>query len=176
MPSRKTHQTLTQIAAMSVSPLVFYLEWQDILFLEAGILATLIPEMTPDLDVAHRRFGWLGEFVGLRGYAKVIPHRWGMRKRHWSRLKVWNLFLFSHLPFIGTFPRTLVVLLPALLVMMIFSWVPAGLLEMMLWLWVGMSYSDCWHVVADLIVSDWKEMRREFWGKRRKEWTYRKNI
>lgn len=171
MPNSKyTHQSITLLsAAAGLVPAYYiygYTDFIAVCVFEAGILATLIAEYTPDLDVKHRRFNWLGNFIGLRAYAELVPHRLGLRKKHWSRLRVWNLFMFSHLPFIGTLPRSILLCLPVCLLFMLFGLSLEWLINYFVFLWLGMSYSDCWHVGADILTSDIKETKRSFWRKR----------
>lgn len=168
--SFKTHQAITLIAAgTAVVPtyaIYTHFGFVPAALFEFGILVTLITEYTPDLDVSRRRFGWLGNFIGLRAYAEFVPHRFGLRKRHWSRLRVWNLFMFSHLPVFGTMPRCILLFLPLTLLFLLFSWDLESLLYGFIPVWMGMSYSDTWHVGADILSSDIKETKRSFWRKR----------
>jgi hypothetical protein len=168
--SAKSHQAITIIAAgTAVIPMtVIYTHFGFVpaLLFEAGVLVTLITEYTPDLDVAHRHFGWLGNFIGLRAYAEFVPHRFGLRKRHWSRLRVWNLFMFSHLPLFGTLPRAFLLFLPITLLFLLFDWDLEWLIYAFIPVWMGMSYSDLWHSGADLVTGKLRETNRSFWRKR----------
>lgn len=198
MPNRAGHKFLTTACAITTLPAYFMLPTPYFLFLEAGVLITLIPEFTPDLDISHRKFKYFGEFIGLRAYANIVPHRYGTKpkhwqelaennkrkktvfdRKHWSRLRIWNIFFFSHIPFIGTLLRTLLLCLPlAVLAMLLWQWLGTTIgswLPMLpayfLYLWLGMSWSDVWHVAADRPWSkhgDKKEMSREFWYGRQK--------
>lgn len=168
--SFKTHQAITIIAAATAvipaTAIYNYFGFVPAALFEVGILVTLVVEYTPDLDVAHRHFGWLGNFIGLRAYAEFVPHRFGLRKRHWSRLRVWNLFMFSHLPCIGTISRTVLLFLPFTLLFLLFGWDIEWLVASFVPVWMGMSYSDLWHVGADILSSDIKETRRSYWRNR----------
>lgn len=174
MPGRLVHRQLSLIAGAISLPIFLAIQPAHALAFELGVAVTLLPEMTPDLDISTRKFGVIGEFIGLKTYAQLIPHRYGTGKKHWTRLKLWHIFLFSHLPFIGTGLRTLLCTLPLAVVLVFFGvdspefWSQAG--WYLLWLWLGMGWSDTWHVAADLIVSDFKETKREYWyGKKRDE-------
>lgn len=174
MPNRSTHQAITTACAFVSLPLAAYLPLDSFLAFELGVLVTLIPEFTPDLDISHRKFKGLGEFIGLKSYAKIVPHRYGVGKKHWTRLRIWNIFFFSHIPLVGTLLRTVLLCLPLLLLGMLLwaylsstiaSWLPY-LAVYFLYLWWGMSWSDLWHVVADRPWSkhgDRREMSRDFW-------------
>lgn len=137
------------------------------------MLITLIPEFTPDLDVNNRRFGPLAEFIGARGYAKLVPHRYGLRKQDWHRLRIWNVFFFSHIPFVGTIPRALVLLFPLFAIAAIANIVSEQVILWLLFAYIGMSISDCLHVGADIIYSfikgkvAFKEMSKWYWYTRR---------
>lgn len=171
MPNKLTHRKLSITATLLSAPLFIILPTDQAVAFTLGSALTVIPELTPDLDISTREFNSLGEFIGLKSYAKIVPHRYGVGKKHWSRLRIWHIFLFSHIPLAGTLLRTFLVTLPLLLLAMLFGitnegfWKSAG--WYFLFLWLGMSWSDCWHVLSDLIVSDFKEMKREVWyGKR----------
>lgn len=141
----------------------------------AGIMVTYIPALTPDLDVDTRRFGVYGEFIGLRAYAKIVPHRHGLKKRHWHkyRFRIWNMFLFSHVPIVGTLPRTIILLMPLTILLLATGLIDWWYGKFVLLLWLGMSISDTAHVIADLFTSDFKEMRQSFWRGRK---AYRKKM
>ena len=199
MPNRQGHKVLTTACAITTLTTYYLLPTTYFLFLESGILITLLPEFTPDLDMSIRKFSALQEFIGLRSYARSIPHRYGTKKqhwqelqqptglrkrrpsvfdtKHWSRLRLWHIFFFSHVPFLGTLLRTMLLCLPlAVLAMLLWSYLGSTIREWLpllpayfLYLWLGMSWSDCWHVAADLIASDFKETKREFWYGKQKE-------
>lgn len=177
MPNKAGHQYLTLICSAAALPLGLLTvapEPSQVVFspaawlaLEAGILVTLIPEFTPDLDHSARRFNSVGKFLGLKVYSEIVPHRYGLGKTHWTRLRIWQLFFFSHLPGIGTLPRTLILLMPLAIVMLAFTYIPITLLPYIFYLWLGMSLSDTFHVVADLITTDFKQLKREYWQGRK---------
>ena len=132
----------------------------------AGVYITLIPEFTPDLDINARHFGWLGEFMGLKAYSTLVPHRYGMREKHWSRLRVWNILFLSHVPLLGTLLRTLILLVPIGVIYILLQLSIPELPIIITFLWLGMSYSDIWHVVADNPFQN-QETTKEFWNRRR---------
>ena len=167
MPNRKTHQAITLIASLPAIPVaISLLDFTQACSFMAGVYITLIPEFTPDLDINARHFGWLGEFMGLKAYSTLVPHRYGMREKHWSRLRIWNIFFLSHVPFLGTSLRTILLLIPLSIVLLLYQWWSPSLLTMLIFLWLGMSYSDIWHVVADNPFQN-QETTREFWNRRR---------
>ena len=170
MPNKKTHQKLTIIATITSFPLLFLLHPLYALSVTAGVAVTWFPEMSPDLDINRRRFGPIGEFFGLRTYARLIPHRYGFQKRHWSRLRIWNIFLLSHIPFLGTLPRTILLLLPMSVILVLFDLWLGEFVVLAFFLWLGMSYSDIWHSIADLAVSDFKAARKVFWRRRKRKY------
>lgn len=157
MPNRKTHQRITATIAVAAAPLALVAPVDVFILIETGIAITLFPAMTPDLDINTRRFGAWGEFIGLKAYAKSITHRYGLKKRHWSRARIWDIFWMSHIPFAGTLLRTLMLAAPIALATVVlgldFKWAFWGLL----WIWAGMGISDCGHILAD---SPWKKRER----------------
>ncbi len=131
---------------------------------EAGIGVTLLPYFTPDLDIGWRKFNVLGEFIGLAAYARMVPHRYGARRKHWSRFRIWDIIFMSHVPLLGTLLRTLLILqfvVPVGLLLDM-SWLQIGLQA--LWFWLGMSLSDLGHLIAD---RPWKRRvaasRSKYW-------------
>lgn len=168
MPSRKTHQHLTKIALLTSLPALLALDFRLYVYFITGMAITLIPALTPDLDINARKFGVIGEWLGLKTYADLIPHRFGLRRKHWRkyRFRIWHTFAFSHIPFLGTLPRTIILMFPVGIIVLALSWFDVELVWMFLFVWLGMSYSDTWHTVADVIVSDYKEMRRGYWRRR----------
>jgi len=87
MPNFQTHQTLTKISGFLAVPVCIGLNslgigpnWLEFALLEAGVVLTL--RLDPDLDVRHK-LGWFGNEIGLDLYRSIIPHRKGMRTKHW---------------------------------------------------------------------------------------------
>lgn len=160
MPNGPAHYNLTRIALLGTIP-VFYLGGiTEGLYFSGGILATLY--LDPDLDIRHR-LGGVGNAIGLDAYQKLIPHRAGLYEKNWrnfGKRDWWKLFFFSHIPFLGTLPRTLIVVVPALAVFLMFSILQHFPWYGLMWVYLGMGYSDTWHVVADIIVSDYKRGRK----------------
>lgn len=142
--------------------------------IQAGICITLIPHFTPDLDHSSREFGIAGKFFGMEAYRDLVPHRFGTSKRHWTRLRWWDVLLLSHVPGVGTLLRTLLLLMPLLIIFLLFSIDFTWMLFLFLRLWLGMTFSDIIHVAADIITSDFKAMSRNFW-RRRRHFGYRKS-
>lgn len=167
MPSRKVHQQITTTLTFLSVPLLFL--GPDGVSFMAGVAVTWIPALTPDLDINTRHFGAYGEFIGLKAYAQLIPHRFGLRKKHWQkyRFRIWHMFAFSHIPFLGTLPRTALLLLPITILLLATGLIGWWYGKFVLLLWLGMSISDMAHVIADIITSDYKEMRRDFWRGRK---------
>lgn len=170
MPNAKTHALISGLSGPFTIPACMYAGFPPEIAISCfcGAMATMVPELTPDLDVAHRRFGSLGEVLGFKAYAELVPHRAGMRKKHWSRLKVWNVFFLSHVPILGTLPRAMMVILPLSILFLIFDWNLSLLGEILLGLWIGMSWSDLWHLIADVLSGDLKEISRSFWRHRKR--------
>lgn len=163
MPSKVGHRRITIATGIVAVPVVaIVVGWNAVPF-AVGVAVTYWPQWGPDLDHNRRRFGVLGRFMGLEAYSKLIPHRAGLRKKHWTRLNVWNIMLLSHIPWLGTAPRTLLLLLPTLLILLLFGWWWDYLFLWVWWLWLGMGYSDLWHVAADIITGDLKEAKRSYW-------------
>jgi hypothetical protein len=169
MATKKTHQKLTAGIAIASSPLILVVNPIHFGLYEIGILITLWPLMTPDLDHQARKFDWLSDFFGLKMYADMIPHRYGLKKRHWSRFRIWDIFKFSHIPFFGTFPRTVMLTWLIGLVILMFNLSFGWFLVAFFWTWVGMSVSDTGHLLLD---RPWKKKQREMtpehWIRRRK--------
>lgn len=169
MPSGPTHRRLTVLCSVVTLPAILLLPDWRFLALEAGVAVTLMPEFTPDLDTLIRGDSKsklkdsVRRLLGLTAYSQLIPHRYGLGKRHWTRFRIWHIFMFSHIPGLGTLPRTAILLLPLALVLLAFSLNPLPILPYILFLWLGMSWSDTWHVVADILTTDFKVMKREYW-------------
>ena len=181
MPQKRVHQIITVTAMACVVPAALVLEPYQFWCIQAGMAVTIVPEMGPDLDVNNRRFGALAEFIGLRGYAKLVPHRYGLRKRHWHNLRVWNIFFFSHVPFAGTIPRALILAFPVFAIAMITNNVSLGVFSWLLFIYIGMGVSDTLHVLADIGYSfvrgkaSFKEVDKGYWMRRRNRGNKRYN-
>lgn len=167
VPNKLVHRNLSLTATAIATTTFIVLPPDMATAFVIGSALTVLPELTPDLDISTRKFSPLQQFLGLESYAKLVPHRYGVGQKHWSRLRIWHIFFFSHMPLIGTLLRTLLCTLPLLLLAMLFGITNPGFWQSVGWywlsLWLGMSWSDCWHVGADLLVSDFKETGRELW-------------
>lgn len=164
MPNGPTHRKLTKIATGVGIGTFFYLGisteiWllREISWFSLGVLTTLY--FDPDLDLRHR-LGYVGNAIGLELYQKIVPHRAGITSKSWrefSKKDWWRLFLFSHLPFLGTLPRLLILVTLTAPIYLAFSMIERYPIYGILWLYLGMSYSDVWHSLADLFTSGWKQ-------------------
>lgn len=167
MPNRIGHQRITTIllATSALSLLVLPLDWYDeqAAFL-IGVALTLAPQLTPDLDVNGRKFGWVGELIGMNSYAKAIPHRFGMHKKHWRKPE--SILLMSHVPLFGTLFRVIMLGTPAVILALLTGIDISGMMYYVIFVWLGMSLSDLFHVIADKLTGDLKEIRRDFWKRR----------
>lgn len=161
MPNGPTHRKLTRLSwTLGVIPAWYLSGNTEALWFSVGVFTTMY--FDPDLDLRHR-LGYVGNAMGLDLYQRIVPHRAGITSRSWrdfSKKDWWKLFLFSHIPFLGTMPRTIIVILPFLMIFLVLSMVDSFPWYGVLWLWLGMSYSDIWHVVADLVTSDFKRRTR----------------
>lgn len=169
MPNKLAHQRITAVILgtavlpLCAIPLSTIDEYAAFMI---GIGLTLRPELGPDMDVSRRRYGFLGELVGLNAYARLMPHRAGLHKKDWKRLRPEKIFFMSHLPLIGTAFRAIMLIVPISIICMIFGLNFTRVAYYAIFLWLGMSLSDLGHVIADLLVSDFKELKRSFWEKR----------
>lgn len=168
MPSKVGHRRITIATGLVAIPAVAILVGWNVLPFAAGVAITYWPQWTPDLDHNRRRFGIWGRFMGLEAYSRLIPHRAGLKKKHWTRVNVWNIMLFSHIPLAGTAPRTVLLLLPIFLILLLFGWWWDVLWSCILYLWLGMSWSDLWHSFFDLLLGDIKEFSRDYWYKEKR--------
>lgn len=177
MPNYYTHKHITLAIGVIAIPVMFYTpSMVDGLFFHAGIYSTLI--FNPDLDI-HQRLGPLGKLLGLEAYKILIPHRFGLKREHWEPVKsegnrkwyklseritpIWRVFLFSHIPFLGTLPRCILLVAPFVVTLLLVDSIEALKGSWLLWLWLGMSYSDIFHTLADIITSDFKKMAKGYW-------------
>jgi hypothetical protein len=122
---------------------------------QAGILLTYW--VNPDADLVQK-LGVLGEIIGLEDYEGIMPHRHGLYLSQW-RERPWMALLGSHTPLTGTFVRLLPILVPLSLLMLL----PGGtrLWPLFVAFLLGASWSDLWHVIADVVVSKGKKIRRD---------------
>lgn len=152
MPNGPTHQVLTlglQLVTLSSTP---YLHPIDVVALQTGITATYY--INPDLDITTNKLG-LVKYLGFESYRKLVPHRFGLAKRHWNS-SIKNVLFFSHFPFVGTILRTLLLLLPITVVLLLCSAIHFLDIRFLLFLYLGMALSDTLHIVADVLYSGFK--------------------
>lgn len=169
MPNKLVHQRITAaLLGVSALPVPFLpgRAVDEYLVFMSGILVTLKPELGPDMDVNARKYGFAGELFGMNAYARLVPHRFGMRKKNYKRLRPETLFFMSHLPLIGTSFRVMMLLIPVSIIFMLSGISLEHLAHYALFLWLGMSLSDFGHVAADRITGDLRELKRDFWQKR----------
>lgn len=149
MPSGKTHRQAT--ALLVGATVAASLTNPSLLYMTGGVAATLY--LNPDLDL-HHRLGKLGDLIGASYYRDLVPHRAGLRKKDW-KYRLQNIFLFSHLPVLGTIPRFLIALLPLAATLLIFN---LNLqIEPLLLIFLGMALSDTLHIIMDI---SWSFLRR----------------
>lgn len=180
MPNYAAHRQITIFVGMIASPIIFYTpEIADGVLFHIGLYSTLW--FSPDLDI-HQRLGWAGKLLGLEAYRSLIPHRYGLRREHWevqksegnrkwyqlkdSHIPIWKVFLFSHIPLVGTLPRTILLFAPLIIVLLLTSSIEEFKVRWFLWALMGMTYSDIFHILADIITSDFKRMTKGYWLER----------
>lgn len=158
MPNGPTHRKISHIVQIASTPALFYMDFDNFLALQAGL--AIATRVTPDLDL-YNPFGGLGEFFGFGTYKRGITHRSGLRLKDWKRLfsksekrlTPWSLVLFSHLPWFGTSVRTLLCILPILVLLAMFEQLRYVNPLWILWIGHGMAVQDTAHSIADLISS-----------------------
>lgn len=159
MSNGVTHRKITTVIGVATAPIALITPWW--LVAEVGIGLTYW--VNPDLDI-HNHTGKLGEMLGFKQYKDLIPHRAGMNPKHWQGQKWPAIFAMSHIPWLGTLPRLVILILPVLLGMMILEvqdrqiWTYA--LTVLSWLWVGMGLSDLGHWAVDWITTKPRARRR----------------
>jgi len=166
MPNRPTHTKITiALTASSLIPAIMIGADAAIPFL-GGIASTLSVKLgkywvalNPDLDIVQNNSD-LAKMLGFSSYQQSISHRSGLTKSSWRYVakNPLNLIWMSHLPVIGTLPRFLIVLILLGIVALMLGvelkavWI--------LWWFLGMAWSDLWHIIADIswswIKSKWK--------------------
>lgn len=157
MPSRKTHTKITW--AISILPIfafpVIGLVPACAMFL--GVLSTVPFKvfgtsvyLNPDMDIKSNT-GSMGKAFGLDAYEQSVKHRAGLSKSDWKGF--WRnpakIFMFSHIPLFGSFPRAL----PATLLLFVISFIIPTNGSVYLWWFIGMVLSDTGHVLADVVYS-----------------------
>lgn len=152
MPNGTTHRALTLGLQLITLPVTLYLHPVDVIALQTGITATYY--INPDLDITTNKLG-LVKYLGFESYRKLVPHRFGLAKRHWNT-SIKNVLFFSHLPFIGTIIRTVLLLLPIIILLLFCSSVQLLDIRFIVFLYLGMSLSDLLHILADILYSGFK--------------------
>lgn len=152
MPNGPTHQVLTLGLQLVTLSSTLYLHQIDVVALQTGITATYY--INPDLDITTNRLG-LVKYLGFESYRKLVPHRFGLSKRHWNS-SIRNVLFFSHFPFIGTILRTILLLLPITVILLFCSAIQLLDIRFLLFLYLGMALSDTLHIVADVLYSGFK--------------------
>lgn len=165
--NKKGHRQLTLLVAATAVPaiLVFPESTTNVLLFELGVVATLHPYLNPDLDYHNRKWTQAGELLGFEMYSSLIPHRSGMNKKDFKGLNVRNIIYtlsYSHWPLIGTLPRTIMAFIPILLIVLIARDLVPIVSTAFVWIWLGMSWSDLWHVVSDKLYSYTKERKKRY--------------
>lgn len=152
MPDGRVHTKLTLGLQLVTVPSVFILSPTDFIGLQLGIVATYF--VNPDLDITTNRLG-IAKYFGFETYRKLVPHRFGLAKRHWNT-SISNVLLFSHFPLIGTVVRTILVLLPLTVLLLLFNAIYILDIGFIFYLYLGMALSDLFHILADILVSSLK--------------------
>lgn len=166
MPNKRTHDTITKVIGLVALPIVGIASGAiEVVAFEIGVLITL--KVSPDLDI-HNSLGWLGELMGFSIYKKLAPHRGGLSRSHWAHGFLWQAFMFSHIPILGTSIRWVMVMLPILSILMTFSAMEMFPVRLGLFVLAGMSFSDTFHLLADMFMGDMGRGRKAIYGKRKK--------
>lgn len=175
MPNGKTHREITIVGGIVATSATLLLggDIEAVLGVGLGFMATLA--LNPDLDL-HHKLGFLGDLIGATMYKKLVPHRAGLRINHW-RFHRWRLLFFSHVPFIGTLPRfVMALILPLIFALMVAPQSIAQFGQLLLWIYLGMSFSDALHVVADVVVSGYSGISLDSGYKRQRSERDRRSL
>lgn len=165
MPNKRTHDTITKAVWLFALPVVAMASGAiEATAFEIGVLLTL--KISPDLDI-HNSLGWLGKLIGFDVYKRLAPHRGGLSRSHWAHGFLWQAFLFSHIPVLGTSIRWAMVMLPILSILLTFSAIEIFPVKLSLFVLAGMSFSDAFHLLADIFMGDMRRGRKAIYGKRR---------
>ncbi len=165
MPNKRTHDTITKAVGLIALPIIAMTSGTiEATAFAVGVLITL--RVGPDLDI-HNSLGWLGKLIGFDVYKRLAPHRGGLSRSHWAHGFLWQAFLFSHIPVLGTSIRWAMVMLPILSILMIFSAIEMFPMRLGLFVLAGMSFSDIFHLLADIFMGDMGRGRKAIHGRRR---------
>ncbi len=155
MPNGKTHRLFTAVAGLaSAGPAIYYLSGNSLYF-GLGVAATIW--VNPDLDI-HNHLGWVGELIGFDVYRDIVPHRAGLRGQAFREAR--KLILASHIPLVGTAGRFAIAILPVMCVLALVSSLERVSLIAIGLVYLGMAWSDLWHIVADVLTSGLKADRK----------------
>lgn len=161
MPNRRTHSAITCV--LIPLALIHAPDIVRVISMGLGILSTVPFKvfgtsvyLNPDMDIKSAD-GLIGKALGLDVYEKSIGHRAGLSKRDWAGIlkNPTKVFLFSHIPVLGTVVRYL----PVLLLLFIVSFIIPVEIDVYLWWLIGMAVSDTAHVLADLVYSSVRTKR-----------------
>ena len=156
MPTGRTHRNITIFAGMLVIPVVLMVNPAIFASFCAGEIITFW--VNPDSDV-RKKWGPVGQFLGLQLYEQETAHRSGMTKA--SRRAKTSPLLMSHMPMIGTVVRWLFLAIPIMALLLVANAVNQTTLAMVFAIYMGMAYSDLWHIWADWITTKFKRGRYE---------------
>lgn len=160
MPNNRVHSAISKsIAIASLAIVPFF---PQSIFMTIGIALTIpirLGKMSiylnPDMDIKMNKGSQIAYALGLDAYQKNVRHRSGMHRDHFLGLwrNPWKILFFSHLPVIGTIPRSLLILFPMIVINLMVGIDPTPIPYVMLF--SGMAISDIAHIVMDKI---WTEL------------------
>ncbi len=155
MPNGKTHRLFTIVAGLAAAgPAIYYLSGNSLYF---GLGVSVTMWINPDLDI-HNHLGWVGELIGFDVYRDIVPHRAGLRGQAFREIR--KLIFASHMPLAGTAGRFAIATLPIMCVLALVSSLEHVSLMAIVLVYLGMAWSDLWHIVADVLTSGLKADRR----------------
>jgi len=162
VPNRRAHTKITLVSMMVTLPVAIYNPVYGLCF-GLGILSTIPVKvagswivLNPDMDIVAND-SFVARSLGIQPYQRAISHRAGITRSSLKLLlrKPWLAMFYSHLPLVGTIPRTLIILSLATVfaLMLGLSINP----EWVLLFFLGMATSDFLHIMADIVVSGAKK-------------------
>lgn len=149
MPDGVTHRRLTYTLLTLTLPSYLYFEPLYVMLTQVGICLTLW--INPDNDLYVNK--WM-KYSAYTWYKEAVTHRRGLYRKNWNKVKWWDLFFFSHLPYAGTVLRFIPVLLLWMIAGMALGLSGTWIAIAALLLYNGMAISDTLHIVADICVSE----------------------
>jgi uncharacterized metal-binding protein len=168
LPSGVVHRKITLFLHLLTLPSALFVDPIPFIGLQIGLIATYF--VSPDLDITTNKLG-LAKYLGFETYRKLIPHRFGLSLKDWRRKKsvhddqktkiaesIPKVFLFSHIPLIGTVIRTVLVLLPWVITLLLFNRLEYISFVFVTYIYLGMALSDTLHIIADIF---WSSVRRK---------------